>query len=243
MFRRAKNYDAGEKFLGRTAKRRRTDDPSTPERTAPAGGETAWGEGEGPRDVTTVDPSEMLEAGTHLDLGSLLLKIPDDAELRIPVSDETGDVLAALLLRPESAAEITVFAAPRSGGQWSDVADEITEQTESSGGTCERADTSHGIELRLRVPGRHEGREVMQEQRLWGFDGPRWMMRVSLVGKAATDDVAAAEMLAYVAEAVVVRGSEPMSPREPLPLRLPESATVVDDGSDNDGGSERGDHG
>lgn len=58
----------------------------------------------------------------------------------------------------------------------------------------------------------------------FGVDGPRWFLRGVLSGRAAIDDDAAAPLLEVLRAAVVVRGTEPMAPRELLPLALPREA-------------------
>jgi hypothetical protein len=235
MFRRAKNYDAGEKFLGRApGGRRRGRDPAPAEPDTDAGDvETdaqadpvSLPEGDGPFDSAEVDRDALAASGNYLDLGSLLIRVPEGVELRLPVSEEDQRVLAALLVLPDSVVELTVFAAPRSGGLWQPVAEEIAENAIAAGGTAETVVQPQGPELRLTVPG-DDG--VTQQQRLWGFDGPRWMLRANVVGVAAAGGSALEEVRSLLAGIVVTRGGEPMAPREPLPLRLPEGLTPVEE--------------
>jgi Protein of unknown function (DUF3710). len=65
--------------------------------------------------------------------------------------------------------------------------------------------------------------------RFVGVDGPRWFLRAVISGKAAVldDDAAkaAAKMLEdVIRDIVVVRGDQPMAPKEPIELRLPPEA-------------------
>ena len=242
MFRRAKNYDAGEKFLGRASGGRRRgnepepdeQDPETPDTDdlvadTPAAGLPVLPEGNGPFDSADVDRDAFAASDSYLDLGSLLIRVPEGAELRLPVSEEDQRVLAALVVLPDSAVELSVFAAPRSGGLWEQVAEEIAENVVAAGGTAEKDDEAEALELRLRVPG-DEG--VVQEQRLWGFDGPRWMLRANVVGLAAGGGSALEEIRPLMDGIIVTRGSGAMAPREPLPLRLPAGATPVEEPTD-----------
>jgi hypothetical protein len=57
-----------------------------------------------------------------------------------------------------------------------------------------------------------------------GVDGPRWLLRGTLLGRAAVEPEAAPPMEQALRNVVVVRGSEPMAPRESLALRLPAGA-------------------
>ena len=235
MFRRAKNYDAGEKFLGRASGGRRRgrepepaeQDPETPDaddRAAdtPAAGPPVLPEGNGPFDSAVVDRDAIAASDHYLDLGSLLIRVPEGAELQLPVSEDDQRVLAALVVLPDSAVELSVFAAPRSGGLWEQVAEEIAENAVAAGGTAEKDDEAEALELRLSVPG-DEG--VVQQQRLWGFDGPRWMLRANIVGVAASGGSALTEIRSVMDGIIVTRGSGAMAPREPLPLQLPAGMT------------------
>jgi hypothetical protein len=229
MFRRAKNFDVGEKFLGRAPGGREPDepDPETPEADdlaapMPTESPVAPPEGEGPFDSADVDRDGLAASGRYFDLGSLLVPITEGAELRLPVSEEDQRVLGALVVLPDSAVELSVFAAPRSGGLWAEVAAEIAENAIAAGGTAEQDVQPHGLELRLVVPGDNGAR---QQQRLWGFDGPRWLLRANIVGVAAALDSGLAEIRSLLAGIVITRGSAAMAPREPLPLTLPVGLT------------------
>ena len=57
--------------------------------------------------------------------------------------------------------------------------------------------------------------------RFIGVDGPRWFLRGVLGGEAAVDRDAAAGLEALFRQIVVVRGENPMPPRDLLQLRLP----------------------
>jgi hypothetical protein len=73
-----------------------------------------------------------------------------------------------------------------------------------------------------------EGAQVTQVSRIVGIDGPRWLLRGTFMGRAV--DPAAATLLEDVfRDVVVVRGSAPMAPRDPLPLVLPASAQLPGD--------------
>ena len=61
--------------------------------------------------------------------------------------------------------------------------------------------------------------------RFIGVDGPRWFLRGVLGGEAAMDRDAAAGLEALFRQIVVVRGENPMPPRDLLQLRLPKDST------------------
>jgi hypothetical protein len=60
--------------------------------------------------------------------------------------------------------------------------------------------------------------------RFLGVDGPRWFLRGTITGPAGAGGEAAAALEDAFREVVVVRGTEPMPVREPLPLALPAQA-------------------
>ena len=57
-----------------------------------------------------------------------------------------------------------------------------------------------------------------------GVDGPRWLLRATVLGRAAVEPDAATPMEETLRSTIVVRGTEPMAVRESLPLRLPPGA-------------------
>jgi hypothetical protein len=58
-------------------------------------------------------------------------------------------------------------------------------------------------------------------------DGPRWFLRGLFAGAAAADPAAAAPLEAVFREVVVIRGEQPMPPRDLLELRLPPEAAAA----------------
>jgi hypothetical protein len=80
-----------------------------------------------------------------------------------------------------------------------------------------------------------DGRTVFAPARFLGIDGPRWFLRGVISGRGAIDDAAAEALLEIFRATVVVRGSDPMAPRELLPLRLPqEDAAPMPSAPDGD---------
>lgn len=263
MFRRAKGADAGEKLLRRD-RRQRGDAGTDPDPRVADSSDTAEptphapnveapvtrrrrGRHEpvaptapltvGPFDSGDVDPDDL---AARLDLGSLRLAMREGMELRVQVDEGTQEVVSVLGLWPDSAVELRAFAAPKTSGVWDDIRTEIAADTIASGGTAVEADGLFGVELHLNVniPG-EGGRQETQAQRLWGVEGPRWFLRVNVVGRAAVDDGELPEVEAFVRDIVIVRGREAMAPRDALPVKLPELETGTPEGVDEG----REDHG
>ena len=179
---------------------------------------------EGPFDSSEVDPA-MLEAEDRIDLGALVITGMPGMELRLQVDEQSGQVQAVLLVLEDSALELRAFAAPKTSGIWTEVRREIAAEASRMGGTATETDGSFGTELVLVVPVEDpEGQIFSQTSRVIGVDGPRWLLRATVLGRAAVEPDAAPAMEESLRNVVVVRGPEPMAVRESLPLRLPPGA-------------------
>ena len=194
---------------------------------------------QGPWDAADAPDSAV---GQRIDLGSLLVPVPPDTEVRVDVGPE-GEVLAATLVRGEASMQLSAFAAPRSDGIWGEVAEEIGESLMAGGGKAEQVQGPHGLELHAHVPTEVQGQGVVQvPARFIGVDGPRWFLRALLTGSAAVEEAAAEPLLAALRDVVVVRGGDPMAVRDTLPLRLPRDVGITaDDDPEARAGSEYAD--
>ena len=180
----------------------------------------------GPFDSSEVDP-ETLTAEDRIDMGALVITGLPGMQLRLQVDEQSGEVQAILLVLEEegSALELRAFAAPKTSGIWSEVRQEIAAEATRMGGTASETEGPFGTELVLVVPVEDpEGQIFSQTSRVIGVDGPRWLLRATVLGRAAVEPDAAPPMEQALRNVVVVRGSEPMAPRESLALRLPEGA-------------------
>ncbi len=156
----------------------------------------------------------------RVDLGGILVPIVDGMELRAEIAEER--VVAATLVVGRSAIQIQPFAAPRTMGIWDDVRGEIAEGIGQGGGTVRQLEGRFGLELVAEVPvGLPDGTVGLQAARFLGVDGPRWFLRAVITGEGALDEAAREPLEELFADVVVVRGDEPMAPREPITLRLP----------------------
>ena len=183
---------------------------------------------EGPFDSTEVD-ADVLEAEDRIDLGALVITGQPGMELRLQVDEQSGQVQAILLVLEDSALELRAFAAPKKTGIWSEVRREIAAEASRMGGTATETDGPFGTELILVVPVEDpDGQIFSQTSRVIGVDGPRWLLRATVLGRAAVEPDAAPPMEATLRSTIVVRGSEPMAVRESLPLRLPPGAQPAD---------------
>lgn len=175
-------------------------------------GSKSLGSGEGPYDVTELADAEDLQTG-RLDLGSLLVAMPEQAQLQVEMSPE-GAPVGVHIDTPFGRVSPGVFAAPKSSGQWRDVVTEI-------------ADSLRESEAAVSIEDGHWGREVVGRQpqggvvRFLGVDGPRWMVRFVVSAPAETADQAAQVARTMLAETVIRRGNEPRAARDHLEIELP----------------------
>lgn len=172
---------------------------------------------QGPWDAADAPADEV----QRIDLGGLLVPVPEGSEVRVEVSPE-GEVVAATIVQGESSMQVNAFAAPRRTGIWAEVRAEIAEALGTSGGTAEAVDGTFGQELRASVPTEVPGQGVvLAPARFLGVDGPRWFLRALLTGPAGSDPAAGTGLEAVLRDVIVVRGGEAMAVRDALPLHLP----------------------
>jgi hypothetical protein len=186
----------------------------------------------GPWDVAEVDDPA---AGGRVDLGGLWLPGRPGLEVRVEADQATSQVVAVTLVLGRSALQLQPFAAPKTEDIWDEVRGEIRAGITKQGGTADEVDGPLGTELRTKVPVRAaDGSSSVQPARFVGASGPRWFLRGVMTGQAAVEEGTDAELVELFREVVVVRGFDPMAPRDPIPLRLP--ATPQAGGGDGDGG-------
>lgn len=191
--------------------------------TAPAAGDGVADELDAPTGAVDGGPYDLSEvpegaepAATRLDLGSVLLPIPEGAQLQVEMSPE-GAPQAVHLVTQFGRVTVSAYAAPKSPGQWREVASELAESL--------RADNAE-----VAVESGPWGREIVGETpnadlRFLGVDGPRWMIRCVVAGPSG--NVVAGSPLVEIArtvlrDTVVNRGTEPHPVRTPLPVVLPQ---------------------
>jgi Protein of unknown function (DUF3710) len=191
---------------------------------------------EGPFDIDEVDlDADTEDDPPRIDLGSMVLTGFPGAELRLQVAEETQQIVSAMLVTGDSALELGTYAAPRSGGLWAELRDEMIESATEAGGSAALVEGPFGVELRRLLPvSTPDGEQGYQPSRMWVVEGPRWLLRGIVYGQAALEDgidSPVAELLTAFRHVVVRRGDEPMAPGELLPLHLPTGLAASDAGS------------
>ncbi|HET8880132.1 MAG TPA: DUF3710 domain-containing protein [Arthrobacter sp.] len=177
--------------------------------------------GSGPYDV-----SEIENQDGYVDLGALLIAPRENLQLRLEVEEATQRVVAVTMDLEGSSLQLQAFAAPRSEGLWDEIREQIGQSVGSQGGQVSEIEGHFGIELVAKLPA-GDGSEGYRVARFIGVDGPRWFLRGVLGGEAAMDRDAAADLEDLFRKIVVVRGDNPMPPRDLLQLRLPKDSSAT----------------
>lgn len=177
----------------------------------------------GPHDADGLDLEDDPAFADHIDLGGLLVPPPPDGiDLRLQVDEESGQVIAVLLAGEEGALELRPFAASRGGTLWKDVSRAIAADAAQHGGTSSERSGSFGTELIIQIPVTSpDGEAAIQPSRVIGVNGPRWLLRATLLGRPAMEPEGSDEWEDLIRTVVVRRGTGAMPPGEALPLVLP----------------------
>ena len=180
---------------------------------------------EGPFDVDEL-PDDGVE---RMDLGSLLIEPEPGRELRLQVDESTGEVQSVLLAAEDGAVELRAFAAPRGGDLWSAVRPQIAADMAQRGGVASEREGRFGTELVCQLTVRLEdGSTATQPSRIIGINGPRWMLRATLLGRPAMEIEDSKDWEDAITRVAVRRGSGAMPVGDVLPVVLPQNARRMD---------------
>ncbi len=190
---------------------------------APELAEVDW-RAEGPFDYEEVDLGH--DEVNRIDLGSLIVTPWEGLGVQLQVDEATRVVQAITCVWEDSGLEVVLFAAPVSGGLAHDLREELVEETEAAGGKASFEDGPFGPQLKRVIPqAGPKGEQLFHVSQVWFAEGPRWLLRGTLLGEAALADAADAKALPFVEffrNLVVRRGGKPMVPGEVIGLKLPE---------------------
>jgi hypothetical protein len=177
------------------------------------------------------DASEIadLDERDGIDLGSLVITPSGPMEMRLQVDEQSGQVIAAVLVDEHGALELRAFAAARGTSAWDELRPQIAAETARMGGTADDEDGIFGTELVCVVPIQGpDGRPTTQVSRVSGHEGPNWLLRATLMGQPAEKPDPGGPWVETIRSIVVRRGREAMAPGSPLPLTLPTGAQPIE---------------
>lgn len=207
---------------GKKAKKDQAAEPGEILETADSAAEESTGrKATGPFDVSEIDSTDG-----YVDLGALLIAPREGLQLRLEIEEATQRVVAVTMDLDGSSLQLQAFAAPRTEGLWDEIREQIGQSVGSQGGQVEEIPGVFGTELVAKLPaGTADGAGGYRVARFIGVDGPRWFLRGVFGGEAALNRDAAAGLEELFRKIAVVRGDNPMPPRDLLQLRLPKDAT------------------
>lgn len=178
---------------------------------------------DGPFDFEEVDLSA--DEVERLDLGALVLTPWEGMGLQLQVNEATQRVIAALAFWEQSGLELALLAAPTNGGLAEELREDLTEEAEQAGGSSSTVTGPFGPELRRVLPVEGpSGEQMFQVSRTWFAEGPRWLLRGTLLGEAGLtedDEGASAPFVEFFRNVVVRRGEAPMVPGEVIAMTMP----------------------
>lgn len=178
---------------------------------------------DGPFDAAEVDLSA--DEVERLALGPLTITPFEGMSLQFQGDPETQQVYSAVVMHENSALQVELFAAPTSGGLAAELREDTIVEAQQGGGSTETADGPFGQEVKRVLPVEGpEGEQLFHVSRLWLVDGPRWVLRGTLMGQAAlaTGEEPPSDVFAeFFRNIIVHRDDTPRVPGELLTLTLP----------------------
>ncbi|MDR1186432.1 MAG: DUF3710 domain-containing protein [Bifidobacteriaceae bacterium] len=185
-------------------------------------GESPDAAGDGPAASGPYDEAERPSLDGMVDFGAIRLPVVSGLKVSAGVAKATGRPVTLTVGKDGSQIELQAYAAPKTLGIWDEGIDDLEKSVTKQGGKASRQEGRFGAELVAEIPAKTaQGRVGKQVVRFIGVDGPRWLLRGAVTGKAARDLEAATALEDLFAGIVVARGDEARPPREALPLKLP----------------------
>lgn len=178
---------------------------------------------EGPFDISEVD----LDADDvqRIDFGSLVVTPFKDMQLQLQVDKKKDRVQALLVTDGQSAIEVALFAGPARTSMIPEIRNDIIAAAERAGGRVKVVRGPFGAELHRHVPVTDpKGNPAMHVSRTWLVDGPGWVLRGVVMGKAALDyknEEVQQTLFEFFSDLVVRRGTQPAVPGSVIGMTIP----------------------
>lgn len=181
-----------------------------------------------------ISDEKVPDLSTYIDFGAIRIPYLQGIELRVKKQRESNQVLGITVTYRSSSVEVEAFAAPKTEGIWSEVRADLLK------GNSDAREVNGVFGKEIILPVEVEDKTV--DTRIVGVDGPRWMLRGVFSGVAAGDSSVAGDskkasdeavlLNKWFSDIVVDRGSEPLAPRDMIPMH-----DVVVPRDSGDGGS------
>lgn len=181
---------------------------------------------DGPFDHEEVDlDADEVE---RIAFGPLIITPFEGLNIQLTGEEQSGTIYALVALWDNSALELALFAAPTSGGLADELREDSVDEAEQGGGNAQVADGPFGPEVRRVMPLEGpEGEQLFHVSRIWLVEGPRWLLRGTLMGPAAMsegEEPPAEMFVEFFRNTVIRRDDSPRVPGELITLALPETA-------------------
>ena len=190
---------------------------------------------DGPFDA---DEVELNDGVQRLDLGALVVTPFEGLQLQLQVNQETKQAAAFTAIWRQSGLEVALFAASAHGGMADELREDVLEEAAQAGGSATIEDGPFGPQVRRLLPeegqaglSKSKGGQRVHVSWVWFAEGPRWLLRGTLLGQAAlgpADAPDAAPFVEFFRNIVVRRGSKPMVPGDQLSLDVPISDAITE---------------
>ena len=182
---------------------------------------------EGPFDFDEVDLNADEDDVQRIDLGSIIVTPFTGMTMQLQVNRETNVVQSILVGDGSSALEVAAFAAPSKSSMAPEIREEIIRGAQQQNGQVAVVDGPFGAELRRALPVKDQnGNPATHMSRTWLVNGPGWLLRGVLLGKATFDpsnEEAQVALFEFFSNVVVRRDSSPHAPGSLLAMKVPEA--------------------
>lgn len=170
----------------------------------------------GPFDIT-----ELVQVRPSIDFGAIQLPLRDDVVYKLEVEEATSKIVALTVEHNGSALQLQAFSAPSSEGVWHEIRSSLEQSILAQNGRTEQVVGPLGPELNAQIPNVDGGFRLAK---FIGVDGPKWFLRGVISGLALGDVLSMSHVIDIFRSVAVVRGSQPMPPKELLELVAPAGA-------------------
>lgn len=198
-----------------------TTDPSEANTTETLSSKPTEAPSHGPYDISQKQPAE-----TYLDFETLKIPMIPGMQVQTVLTEDRSAIERLNLFFNQTVVQLLVVAAPKSGGVTKELLDQTEESFKAQGAQTARTTGRWAEELQAVVPLASEtGQSGYTPLRITFIEGPRWVLRVDMVGSAAVEEAVFNQAAALVDEIIVSRDSVPRAPLSLIHLQLPNNAS------------------
>lgn len=167
------------------------------------------------------DASEVIQLKPMIDFGAIQIPVREDLVLKLEVEEASSRVVALTIEHQGSALQLQAFSSPAAEGIWHEIRSTLESTIANQGGKTEVVIGPLGPELNAQIPVRAG---EFRLAKFIGVDGPKWFLRGVISGLALGDSLAMSHVIDLFRSVVVVRGNQPMPPKDLLTLTAPAGA-------------------